>query len=287
MIAIVALSIASAASLHAAQRATASSAVRGRFELVDRADSATRSSWLAGALRDAAIEVPTSTVRRAWIAGFALVVATALVAGGSQLAALASLAAAPGPVLALHLLRGRRDRLIDASLPDVLDAVARSLRSGASLRQAIDEAAAAAHGPMAFELQRVAGAVRDGVPLPDALDRWSRERPLSGIRLATAALGLGAETGGASAQAVDGLAATLRNNLAIAAEVRALASQARYSALVIALAPIAFTALAAATVGRTASFLLRTRAGLVCLSAGLGLDLLGGLWMRRLTSVAA
>ena len=185
------------------------------------------------------------------------------------------------------LLRGRRDRQVERALPDVLDAVARSLRSGSSLRQAVEETATAAEGPIADDLARVARALRDGDPLIGALERWGHDHPLPSVRLAIAALALGAETGGASAQAVDGVAATLRTNLAITGEVRALSSQARLSALVIVLAPIAFSFLAATTDGTTASFLLGTPFGLVCLALGLGLDAAGWLWMRRITTVVA
>jgi tight adherence protein B len=110
---------------------------------------------------------------------------------------------------------------------------------------------------------------------------------MPGVRLAVAALSLGAETGGASAQAIDGVTATIRTNLAIAGEVRALSSQARLSALVIALAPIAFSFLAFTTDGTTASFLLGTPLGLVCVVLGLGLDAVGWFWMRRLTAAVA
>ena len=189
--------------------------------------------------------------------------------------------------LGAPLLRGRADRRVERDLPDLLDAVARSLRSGSSLRRAVDEAAGSVEGPLRDDLVRVRRSLEAGDPLGGALERWATARPLPGVRLAVAALALGAETGGASAQAVDGVAATLRTNLGIAAEVRALSSQARLSALVIALAPVAFSLLAFTTDGTAASFLLRTPLGLACLATGLALDGVGWLWMRRLTAVVA
>src|SRR5205823_14752762 len=92
--------------------------------------------------------------------------------------------------------------------------------------------------------------------------------PRPGTRLAVAALCLGAETGGAQARAVDGVAATLRERLAVAGEVRALTSQTRASMLVIAAAPVAFCVFASTTDPRTSTFLFRTPVGLACLAAG-------------------
>ena len=79
------------------------------------------------------------------------------------------------------------------------------------------------------------------------------------------------------------MAATLRDNLAITAEVRAQAAQAQASALVIGLAPIGFTALACVADHRTATFLFETPAGLACLVVGLALDAAGAIWMSRIT----
>src|SRR5688500_15474906 len=123
--------------------------------------------------------------------------------------------------LVAPLFERNADRTIERELPNVLDGVARSLRSGSSLRQAIDEACVSARGALGRDLSHVRRALAAGAPLTDALSRWAADRPLPGVRLAVAALSLGAETGGASAQAVDGVTATIRTNLAIAGEVRA------------------------------------------------------------------
>jgi tight adherence protein B len=73
----------------------------------------------------------------------------------------------------------------------------------------------------------------------------------------------------------------------VAAEVRALSSQARLSGLVIAAAPLVFSGLASVTDARTAEFLFRTPPGLACLVAGLGLDACAAAWMARLCRVDA
>ena len=186
-----------------------------------------------------------------------------------------------------RVLRPRRSRQLERALPFALDDVARSLRSGGSLRMAIVEAASRASGVLGADLARVATELDDGCPLHDALARWEERRRVRSVRLTVAALSLAAETGGASARAIDGVAATLRVNLSIAGEVKALASQARMSALVIVLAPLAFTALAASTDHRTARFLVATPFGLACLAGGLLLDTIGWAWMRRITAVVA
>lgn len=241
--------------------------------------------FLTRRLADADLAVPPDLVWTSWLAGLVVAPVAALLLAGPGLGLLAVLAVGVGPPLALAVLGGRADRRLEAALPEALEAMARSLRSGASLRGAVAEAAATTPGRLGGDLRVVAAATASGAPLVAALDAWADRRPLPAVRLAVAALALGAETGGAQARAVDGVAETVRSRLAVAGEVRALSSQARLSALVIAAAPIAFALLATGTDGRTAAFLFRTPAGLACLAGGLVLDALAAVWMHRLTAV--
>lgn len=240
---------------------------------------------VAGAVESCAIDLDPAALWLAWLVGAPLTLVGGLAAGGVGAALVAGVAAVAGPIVAWRLLRHRHAAQLEAALPSVVEAVARGLRSGGSLRQALDEAAAAATGALASDLSAVVGSARRGAPLVEALESWAQRRPLPGVRLAVAALCLGAETGGAQARAVDGVAATLRMRLATQAEAHALATQARASAALITVAPLAFCAVASATDARTATFLFRTPLGLVMLGAGLALDALGALWMARLTRI--
>lgn len=245
--------------------------------------------WLPDRLAACDLRVDASRAWAGWLAGLGLVPLGGLVTSGPGAALVGALVTVAAPVLGWRLLRHRADSRVEAELPAVMDAIARGLRSGGSLRQALAEAAQASGrgtGALSDDLAAVSRACDHGATVVAALEHWSTRRPSPCVRLAVAALCLGAETGGAGARAVDGVAATLRGRLAGLAEARALATQARASAVVIAVAPVAFCALASATDDRTASFLLGSPAGLVMLCTGLALDAAGALWMARLTRVA-
>jgi tight adherence protein B len=240
-------------------------------------------AWFARRATEA--ELPIEQAWRCWRGAVMAAPAVAVLAPPAvAVLALAVLGAAPfaltGP------LRHRGERRLDAALPAVLEAVARSLRSGASLRQALADAAAATSGRLGRDLHLVVRATAAGIPLSEALDDWGRRCPRPGVLLAVAALCLAIETGGASARAVDGVAATLRRRLDVQEEALSLSAQARASAAVLAGAPLVVCAFTVAAGGPAARFLLRTPLGLACLVAGLSLDALGGLWMARLTRPA-
>lgn len=243
-------------------------------------------SWLADRLQDAGVDGLPRRWAMSWMGLVAVAAAGGLLAGGFPLGALAVAAAGSGPWVALQARRGRGAARIEAALPPVLEAAARGIRSGASLPMALAAAASGAPGVLASDLASVVAATPAG-GLVTSLDRWAAHRPLPGVRLAATALALAAEVGGSGARALDGLALSLRQRQAVAGEVRALATQARLSAAVLTVAPIAFAALAVAGDPRTATVLLRSPVGQVCLALGLILDAAGAAWMARITRVGA
>lgn len=182
----------------------------------------------------------------------------------------------------LRLRAGHRHRRA-AQLASALDRLAAALRSGASLPAALDEVGRAVEPPIGPELAGLARQAGHGRPLRRALDDWATAHGDPDTRLAATALVLATVVGAAPARAVDGVAATVRERLDVAAERRALAAQARTSALVLSVAPAAFAALLVAGDTAAAGFLLGTPAGWACLAAGLALDAAGVWWMAHLT----
>ena len=182
----------------------------------------------------------------------------------------------------------RRRRRRDAQLPDALDRLAAGLRAGHAIGPALRELAGATSPPLGAELRSLATALDHGVPVAAALDRWAAHRDASAdVRLVAAALKLGAHAGGEVARAVDQISTTLRERRELQGEVRALATQARTSAAVLAIAPLAFTVLVSTIEPRAVGFLITTPLGLVCLVLGLGLEALGAVWMNQITRRAA
>jgi tight adherence protein B len=181
-----------------------------------------------------------------------------------------------------RVTRGADDRRYGVALALALEEMSRSLRSGTSLLLALDEAASGAPPPLAVDLAMVTEDATEA-GLSHALDGWRRRRPRSDVGLAVAALALAAETGGGQARAVDGVAAGLRQRLAVQAEMRAAAAQARLSAMVIATAPVGFAILVSSGTRGPVHVLLGSTAGLALLAAALALDAVGAWWMVRLT----
>lgn len=176
-------------------------------------------------------------------------------------------------------LRRAADDVQGRATAGVLDEIAGVVRSGASLRDGLEQAARGVHGAW---LSSLANDIGHGRAVDDACRRWAQRSTDPCTRLAASALALAAAGGGEQARAIDAAADAVRERVALAGEVRAQAAQARLSALVLLLAPIGFTAWTVATDGRVRAFVVGTPLGWACLAAGASLDAVGALWMRAL-----
>jgi tight adherence protein B len=228
----------------------------------------------------AGVDQPLAVVVRTWLL---VVAACGAVGAGLEPAfgALAAMLALAGGPIALVLARHRAERRAAAAMPAMLRLIASELRVGGTVMTALDTVGGSPN-PLARDMARVRARVELGAPLDDALEVWTRERPVAGVRAAAGALTLARRVGGPAADAIDGLAASVGDRIAATAETRAQSAQARASALVMVLAPIGYLLFESTIDQRSLDVLLGTTFGRLCLAAGLALDALAVVWIRFL-----
>lgn len=210
-----------------------------------------------------------------------VVVALLASAFNPMLAPVAALGVGVAGPVGLALERERGQRRFVAGLPGFVELTAARLRSGHTVATALADACRG-DGPVAPDVRRLVRRMELGDPLAQSLAWWADERRLDPVRAVAGSLAVAAETGGAAAGALDGLARSLRDQLGARAEAAALSAQARMSALVVGLAPIGYVVFAAAVDPRAAVVLVTTTTGRVCLVLALVLDAVGAWWMRRI-----
>lgn len=170
--------------------------------------------------------------------------------------------------------------------PTFLDEVARRLRGGLSLSDAMLGADDGMHTLFRSAFAPVRIMIDSGVDPARAVKNWQVTGNQPAVDLFAGSLAVGAAVGGVTPRTLDSVAQTIRDRLALVAEVSMQASQAKLSALVMTLAPLLFSVLLVFTDKRAANFLLATPVGWACLLVGLGLDLIAGVWMARLGRVS-
>ena len=235
---------------------------------------------LGRALADANVEIGPEEACGIALTGVA-VVALFAAALSPALALPAALAAALAAPVALAVARGRGHRRFLAALPEFVDLVAARLRSGHTVPTALADATER-RDPVAGDVRRVLRRVEHGEAVPAALAWWAEDRRSDEVRAVAGALAVAATTGGAAADALEGIARSLRDQLGARAEALSLSAQARMSAVVVGAAPVAYLVFSAAVDPHAARALVDTALGRICLVLGIGLDALAALWMRRI-----
>ena len=202
-----------------------------------------------------------------------------------------SVAAAAAVVAAPAVVRKRRartrDRRVQQHLADAVALIATAMRSGRSLLQAIDLAAAEVDPALAATFRRMVDRIELGDPMDEAIDAWAAEVAGPDARLVAGVLKLHRRTGGSLSTTLDGLAETLRSRRSAAREVESLTAQARLSATILGLLPIGFFLFLSVVAREDLEAAYETPAGVGAIGLGLFLQGVAYLWIRSLLRVEA
>ncbi|WP_289008011.1 type II secretion system F family protein [uncultured Thermomonospora sp.] len=221
-------------------------------------------------------------------------------AAADRLAGLAGIPRhSPGPAL-LRRVRAlaaavrekhRAVRLWRGAIIELCDGVAAELHAGRTPEAAFTAAAAVLPAEVSVPLlaaRRRSGPAGPPDPgdIPAALERLSARPGAEGLRLLGACWRIGADSGATFATVIADLAAALRDEEAQRREVAAQLAGPRATARLLAGLPLLGLGMAAALGADPLAFLCGTLPGLICLTLGLGLDVLGLWWTNRLARSA-
>jgi tight adherence protein B len=147
------------------------------------------------------------------------------------------------PLLYVRWAIRRRMTRLDNQLADILNMLAGSVRTGSSLFQALDRIAREAEEPSRSEYLRVVRSISLGAPLDQALRDLASRVPSEDMEMLVTAISIQQQTGGNLGHTLDLIATTVRERHRIQREIRALSAQQRFSAYMLAALPILLVAL--------------------------------------------
>ena len=179
----------------------------------------------------------------------------------------------------------RRRAKFSEQLPDILQFLAGSLRSGFSLAQGLDAAVREDTQPVAGEFSRALEQSRIGVDLEDALDQVADRMESSDLRWTVIAIRIQRETGGNLAEVLGNTVVTMRERAMLKRHVRALSAEGRLSAYILVSLPIFIGGWIFLTRRSYLRPLYTSSVGIIMLVVAIGLVVGGALWMRKLVKV--
>ena len=151
---------------------------------------------------------------------------------------IAPLCATVLPYLVLRVLRGRRRKAFGAQFPDALDMIVRSLRAGHPVPVAISMVAREMKDPIGSEFGIVADEVTYGADLETGLRNLYFRVGQDDLPLFVTAVAIQGTTGGNLGEILQNLSSVIRDRFKMRRKIRALASEARASALILSSLPI-------------------------------------------------
>ncbi|HEX2089162.1 MAG TPA: type II secretion system F family protein [Actinomycetota bacterium] len=233
---------------------------------------------------------PRILVARGRIVVFAVCLAVTLGISSWHLAGpVAGVVAATGgawlPIAKNRRTKRKRGERLDEQFAEYVEAAAMAVRGGLSIRHAMEFAAEEAEEPMAPLLHRVLNDQRLGSSFDRTLDRLAEELPTNETRLLVLVLRVHSRSGGNLADSLDVVASSIRQRMDSRRELHVLSAQGRMSGSILAVLPLVFFVVLAASSRSDMSPVLRSPAGIVLVSAGLTLQGLGYLWIKSLLRV--
>src|SRR3984893_2263206 len=146
------------------------------------------------------------------------------------------------PFLVLRFLRKRRQKAFGAQFPDALDMIVRSLRAGHPVPVAISMVAREMRDPIGSEFGIIADEITYGADLESGLRNLYFRVGQDDLPLFVTAVAIQGTTGGNLGEILQNLSTVIRERFKMRRKIRALAAEARASALILSSLPIAIFA---------------------------------------------
>ena len=142
------------------------------------------------------------------------------------------------PYLTLRSLRGRRQKAFSEQFPDAIDIIVRSMRAGHPVPIAVGMVAREMKDPIGSEFGIVGDEITYGADLETAMRNLYFRVGQDDLPLFVTAVAIQGSTGGNLGEILENLSAVIRQRFKMRRKIRALASEARASAMILSALPI-------------------------------------------------
>mgnify|MGYP002623567035 CR=1 FL=1 len=137
-------------------------------------------------------------------------------------------------VIGLYMLaRVRRHRIMREQLPDVIDHMARAVRAGQTVDQAVNLVGDTSPNPLGLEFKRCAGQLNMGLSVDAAMRALSRRVTIPEMRILASTFVVQRRAGGNLPATLERLAKVIRDRIAYYRQFRAATAGSRMSMIVV------------------------------------------------------
>ncbi|TAJ17845.1 MAG: secretion system protein [Dehalococcoidia bacterium] len=202
---------------------------------------------------------------------------------------LAALAVAPvgaaAPWMLLHRKAASRGTRLNTQVVDMVELLASSLKSGFGVVQSLEMAAREQPEPMSGELRRVVREIHLGSNTEESLERFAQRAGDADLTLVVTAVLVQRRVGGDLAEVLLNLAGTIRDRIRVRGEVRALTAQARMSAWIVGMLPVALSGALFVLAPAHISLLFTDPTGRLMAMGAITLEVVGFWMVQRVSQI--
>ena len=201
------------------------------------------------------------------------------------LAFVIGLAAAPAPFLYVWFQRRSRLRKFEAIFPETLEFISRSMRAGHAFSVSLEMIYREFAEPVSGEFRRTFEEGNLGLPIEVALQGLAKRVPSLDVHFFVSAVLLQKRTGGNLAEILDKLAYVIRERFKLRGRIRAVSAHGKMTATTLSCIPIAVAVLMFYTNPTYVKFFFEDDVGNIMLAAGIGLQVIGYLIMKKIVNI--
>ncbi|TFH17479.1 MAG: hypothetical protein E4H02_02785 [Lentisphaerales bacterium] len=189
------------------------------------------------------------------------------------------------PELLVRWLKMQRRRRFAEQLVDGLIMLSNGLRAGFTMQQALEMLVEESKPPISQEFELVLREFRLGVDLETAMVNCATRVNNDDLSLAVTAIAICRQVGGNLAEIFDRIVTMVRDRKLIEGKVDSLTAQGRLQAIIVALLPWVFAFFCAKINPEMTRLLWTTVPGIIAMAIAVTMDVVGYLWVRKLSVI--
>ncbi len=184
-------------------------------------------------------------------------------------------------------LRTKRLKSIEDQLPDAFIMLSNSLQAGASLNMALEDLVRQSPAPLNQEFGLLVRRIRLGSTLDEALVELEQRIPIPSFIMASSAMRISREVGGNLVETINAMADTLRKKKAMEGKIQSLTAQGRAQGIFMSVLPLLMGVALSFLEPEAMSQLIETNSGMVVLAIMITMQVLGFMFIRKITNIDA
>lgn len=189
------------------------------------------------------------------------------------------------PGLVWASMRKKRLAKFEEQLPDSFMMLSSSLGAGASINTALENMVKQAQPPLSQEFGLLVKRMRLGVVLDDALLEMEKRVAVPSFVMASSAIRISREVGGNLVETIKSMADTLRRKRSMEGKIESLTAQGKTQGTFMAVLPIILAILLSFIEPESMRQLYTTRNGLMVLAVMITMQVLGFVFIRKITTI--